>query len=130
MLSRQTPRNRAEIGWRCCCARKGPVEYRSADINALVEESLNLAYHGARADKPAFNVMLKRDPDAGTVQLYPQESPALCSTLISNGFYAGSASRWRKEAVEPVLIATTKILARPSKSGFAITGPESPHEAK
>jgi two-component system, NtrC family, sensor kinase len=42
-------------------SREGSGEHRSADINALVEESLNLAYHGARAEKPGFNVILKRD---------------------------------------------------------------------
>jgi hypothetical protein len=32
-------------------SREGSGEHRPADINALVEESLNLAYHGARAEK-------------------------------------------------------------------------------
>ena len=35
-------------------SREGSGEQRSADINALVEESLNLAYHGARAEKPGL----------------------------------------------------------------------------
>ena len=34
-------------------SREGSGEQRPADINALVDESLNLAYHGARAEKPA-----------------------------------------------------------------------------
>jgi two-component system NtrC family sensor kinase len=42
-------------------SREGSGEHRSADINALVEESLNLAYHGARAEKFDFNVTLNRD---------------------------------------------------------------------
>ena len=32
-------------------SRQGSGEHRPADINALVDESLNLAYHGARAEK-------------------------------------------------------------------------------
>src|SRR5262249_24102838 len=33
-------------------SREGSGDHRPADVNALVEESLNLAYHGARAEKP------------------------------------------------------------------------------
>ena len=56
-------------------SREGSGDHRPADINALVDESLNLAYHGARAEKPDFNVTLQRDfdPDAGMVELFPQE---------------------------------------------------------
>ena len=36
-------------------SREGSGERRPADINAIVEESLNLAYHGARAEKTDFN---------------------------------------------------------------------------
>ena len=44
-------------------SREGSGEHRPADINAIVEESLNLAYHGARAEKSGFNITLKRDLD-------------------------------------------------------------------
>ena len=55
-----------------------------------MEESLNLAYHGARAEKQGFNVTLLRDfdPQAGEVDLYPQEMTRVLLNLISNGFYA------------------------------------------
>ena len=46
-------------------SREGSGEHRPADINAIVEESLNLAYHGARAEKSGFNITLKRDFDSG-----------------------------------------------------------------
>ena len=48
-------------------SREGSGEHRAADINAIVEESLNLAYHGARAERPGFNVTLKRDLDQSGV---------------------------------------------------------------
>ncbi|HLG85524.1 MAG TPA: GAF domain-containing protein, partial [Bradyrhizobium sp.] len=71
-------------------SREGSGEHRPTDINALVEESLNLAYHGARAEKPQFNVTLERelDPDAGTIEVFPQEITRVLLNLISNGFYA------------------------------------------
>jgi two-component system, NtrC family, sensor kinase len=92
-------------------SREGTGEHRPTDINALVEESLNLAYHGARAEKPGFNVMLKRalDADAGVVELYPQEITRALLNLISNGFYAVIQRKSVEgETFEPILIATTK----------------------
>ena len=41
-------------------SREGSGEHRPVDINAVVEESLNLAYHGARAEKQGFNITLER----------------------------------------------------------------------
>jgi two-component system, NtrC family, sensor kinase len=94
-------------------SREGSGERRSADINRLVEESLNLAYHGARAEKPGFNITLKHDldPNAGALDLYPQEMTRALLNLISNGFYA--ATRRKAENVdgaEPVLSAATRNL--------------------
>src|SRR5262249_26204331 len=50
-------------------SREGSGEHRMVDANALVEESLNLAYHGARAEKPGFKINMERslDPAAGQV---------------------------------------------------------------
>jgi GAF domain-containing protein len=71
-------------------SREGSGEHRPTDINALVDESLNLAYHGARAEKPQFNVTLRRDfdPEAGMIEAFPQEITRVLLNLISNGFYA------------------------------------------
>lgn len=94
-------------------SREGSGEHRPSDVNAVVEESLNLAYHGARAERPAFNVTLERDFDraAGLADMYPQEIARVLLNLISNGFYAAAK---RKEstgdAFEPTLSATTKNL--------------------
>ncbi len=95
-------------------SRQGSGEHRPVDINALVEESLNLAYHGARAEKQGFNITLERsfDPAAGEVDLFPQEITRVLLNLISNGFYA--ATKRKAEAnggdCEPTLAATTKNL--------------------
>ncbi|HXN67532.1 MAG TPA: GAF domain-containing protein [Bradyrhizobium sp.] len=95
-------------------SREGSGEYRSTDINSLVDESLNLAYHGARAEKSGFNITLERDldPDAGAVELYPQELTRALLNLISNGFYAATKrkSEAADETFEPVLSAATKNL--------------------
>jgi signal transduction histidine kinase len=79
-----------------------------------VEESLNLAYHGARAEKQGFNIALERsfDAAAGEVDLYPQEVTRVLLNIIANGFYAAHK---RKSQVggadfEPMLVASTKSL--------------------
>ncbi|MGA7786994.1 MAG: ATP-binding protein, partial [Xanthobacteraceae bacterium] len=95
-------------------SREGSGERRPVDINALVEESLNLAYHGARAEKQSFNINLERsfDPAAGEVDLFPQEITRVLLNLIANGFYA--AGKRRAQATngdyEPTLAAATKNL--------------------
>jgi signal transduction histidine kinase len=94
-------------------SRHGSGEHRRVDINALVEESLNLAYHGARAEKPGFNITLERafDPAAGEAVLFPQEITRVLLNLISNGFYA--ATKRKAEAnggYEPTVVAATKNL--------------------
>jgi len=94
-------------------SREGSGERRPADINAIVEESLNLAYHGARAERPGFNIAFKRDfdPNAGMVELYPQEITRVFLNLISNGFYAAAKRKDAGEVgFEPTLSASTKSL--------------------
>src|SRR5438045_9699115 len=94
-------------------SREGSGEHRPADINAIVEESLNLAYHGARAEKSGFNITLKRnlDPHAGMIDLYPQEISRVYLNLLSSGLYAAAK---RKESgqdrLEPRQSRTTKRL--------------------
>ena len=95
-------------------SRQGSGEHRPVDINALVDESLNLAYHGARAEKQGFNITLERSFDlaAGAVDLFPQEITRVLLNLISNGFYATTKRKAQESGnnYEPTLTATTKNL--------------------
>jgi GAF domain-containing protein len=94
-------------------SREGSGEHRVVDINALVEESLNLAYHGKRAETQGFNVTLERslDPAAGEADVFPQDITRVLLNLISNGFYAASKRKAQAgDGFEPVLAAATKSL--------------------
>jgi GAF domain-containing protein len=95
-------------------SREGSGEHRPMDINAVVEESLNLAYHGARAEKQDFNITLERsfDPAAGEVDLFSQEITRVLLNLISNGFHAASKRKAQSGdgTYEPTLAAATKNL--------------------
>jgi PAS domain S-box-containing protein len=95
-------------------SRGGPGERREADINALVEESLNLAYHGARAQDQTFNITLDRDYDdgIGTLEVIPQDLSRVFLNLFNNGFYA---TRMRRQQVkdpgyQPILRVSTRDL--------------------
>jgi signal transduction histidine kinase len=95
-------------------SREESGEHRPVDVNALVEESLNLAYHGARAEKQGFKINMERsfDPAAGQVDVYPQEITRALLNLISNGFYAATKRKEqdKSEGYEPTLTAATENL--------------------
>jgi len=115
-------------------SRQGSGEHRPVEINALVEESLNLAYHGARAEKQGFNITLERsfDPSAGEADLFPQEITRVLLNLISNGFYA--ATKRKAEAngggYEPTLTAATKNLGDRVEISICDNGTGIPPEVK
>ena len=114
-------------------SREGSGEHRPADINALVDESLNLAYHGARAETAGFSIAFQRDldPTVGMADVYPQEITRVLLNLISNGFYA--ATKRKAEAgdgFEPMLSATTKNLGDKVEIRIRDNGTGIPEEAK
>ena len=94
-------------------SRSGSGDHRPVEINGIIDESLNLAYHGARAENSGFNITLERDfdPAVGVADIYPQEITRVFLNLIANGFYA--ATRRAAEAgngFEPTLKAATRSL--------------------
>ncbi len=115
-------------------SREGSGDHRPADINALVDESLNLAYHGARAERPDFNVTLQRDfdPAAGTIEVFPQEITRVFLNLVSNGFYAVTKRRRENGGAdfEPTLRATTKNLGDTVEIRIRDNGTGIPPEVK
>jgi signal transduction histidine kinase len=115
-------------------SREGSGEHRPVDANALVEEAVNLAYHGARAEKPGFKINMERsfDPAAGEVDVFPQEITRALLNLISNGFYAGSKRKEqdKSEGYQPTLTATTKNLGNSVEIRIRDNGTGIPPEVK
>jgi len=95
-------------------SREGSGEHRPVDINSLVEEGLNLAYHGARAEKQGFDIKLEKslDPTVGAADIFPQDITRVLLNVISNGFYAAirRAAETNGGNYEPTLTAVTRNL--------------------
>jgi GAF domain-containing protein len=93
-------------------SRGGSGDWQQSDINALVEEALNLAYHGARAQDKEFNVTLERDFEkAGKpIEVVPQDVTRVFLNLFGNGFYA--ANKRRLGAKEAGFRPTIKVSTR------------------
>jgi len=105
-------------------------ERRVVDLNGLIDEALNLAYHGTRAQDASFNITLEREFDRGLapIDLAPQEMTRVFLNLFGNGFYA-AAKRQRDGAgpdFRPTLRVTThdlgemvEVRVRDNGSGIA-----------
>ena len=115
-------------------SRSGPGEQRPTDINAILEESLNLAYHGARAEKPGFNITMMRDLDAeaGMLDVFPQEISRAFLNLISNGFYAAAQRKAETgdPGFAPTLSVSTKSLGDSVEIRIRDNGTGIPAEAR
>jgi GAF domain-containing protein len=93
-------------------SRGGSGERQAVDINSLVDESLNLAYHGARAQDQNFNITLERDLDhsIAPIELVPQDVTRVFLNLFGNGFYA--ANKRRRETANAEFRPAVKVTTR------------------
>jgi two-component system NtrC family sensor kinase len=93
-------------------SRGSSSERRSVDLNDLIEEALNLAYHGGRAQDAGFNITLERDfaEAMAPIELVPQDITRVCLNLFSNGFYA--ATKRQREGGDPEFKPTLKVSTR------------------
>jgi PAS domain S-box-containing protein len=87
-------------------------ERRSVDLNGLIEEALNLAYHGGRAQDASFNITLERDfaEAIAPIELVPQDITRVCLNLFGNGFYA--ATKRQKQESDPAFKPTLEVSTR------------------
>jgi signal transduction histidine kinase len=94
-------------------SRGSSGDWQSIDLNAIVEEALNLAYHGARAQDQSFNTTMERDLDRTLmpIEVVPQDVTRVFLNLIGNGFYAVSKRKCELgDSFRPVLKVTTHAL--------------------
>ncbi|MFO1087723.1 MAG: GAF domain-containing protein [Reyranellaceae bacterium] len=95
-------------------SRGGTGDWTPSNVDALVEEALNLAYHGARAQDNEFNVTLERDLEAKArpIEVVPQDVTRVFLNLFGNGFYAVAKRRKAegRAGYRPTLRVSTRDL--------------------
>jgi signal transduction histidine kinase len=95
-------------------SRGGTGDWQTSNINSLVEEALNLAYHGARAQDQRFNVALERDfgEKLKPIDVVPQDVTRVFLNLIGNGFYAirKRQAESGRDGYQPMLRVSTRDL--------------------
>ena len=98
-------------------SRGGSGDWQEVDLNALVDEALNLAYHGARAEDQSFNITMERDLDRALapIEVVPQDVTRVFLNLIGNRFYA--ANKRSREAGDGFRPGAQGGDARPPQCG-------------
>jgi signal transduction histidine kinase/HAMP domain-containing protein len=94
-------------------SRGGTGDRQRVDLNALVDDALTLAYHGARARDQSFNITMERDfaPGLAPIEIVPQDITRVLLNLIGNGFYAANKRKTQSgDDFKPVLTVATREL--------------------
>lgn len=92
-------------------SRSSSGQKEPADLNALCDEYLRLAYHGLRAKDKSFNATFRADldPALGPVSVLPQDLGRVILNLINNAFYAVNERKKKEpDGYEPEVRVTTK----------------------
>lgn len=115
-------------------SRGGSGKMEPTDLNAMIQEFSNLAFHGMRASKNPINVgiELKLDESIGKIPLYTDDFSRVILNLCNNAF---DAMREKIELEEnstkkytPELIIVTKSLKDGVELIFNDNGPGIPEE--
>jgi GAF domain-containing protein/nitrogen-specific signal transduction histidine kinase len=93
-------------------SRGSSAERRMVGLNAVIDEALNLAYHGARAQDQSFNITLERDfgQDIAPIEVNPQDMTRVFLNIFSNGFYA--VTRRARNDGDAGFLPTLKVTTR------------------
>ncbi len=93
-------------------SRGSSGERREVDLNGLIDEALNLAYHGARAQDQNFTITLERDLADGIapIEVSPQDMTRVLLNIFSNGFYA--ATRRGRSGGDAGFVPTLTVTTR------------------
>lgn len=94
-------------------ARQQEVGKELTDINQLLEEYMNLAYHGIRSQDNSFNLSIKKnlDPNVGKIMASPQSMGQVFLNIINNGCYAihDKKNKNKENGYVPTMELTTQI---------------------
>ena len=94
-------------------SRGVPGERQATDLNKLLDEYVDLAYHGMRAKDTRFNITIERsyDPAVGVVHVVAQDMSRVFLNLINNACYATDEKKKSSgEEFSPIVRVSTKNL--------------------
>ncbi len=89
-------------------------ERQKSDINKLVAEAANLAYHGMRAQDSAFNCAFETDydPQAGELEVVPQQLSRVFLNIVNNACYVVYQRKKKSgDEYQPTVKLATRRLA-------------------
>jgi len=89
-------------------------ERQTTDINSMLEEDINLAYHGQRAQDNTFNITIETDlePTIGKVDVVPQDISRVFLNVIANACYEAHRKKMASKGdFEPTLTVRSRSLA-------------------
>ncbi|MEG4023985.1 ATP-binding protein [Microcoleus sp. S13C4] len=101
-------------------------QWEATDINSLLTEYINLAYHGMRAKEPAFNITIETDydNDIGEIDVVPQDIGRVFLNIISNACYAAYKKKQEMGAeFSPLLDVRTRNLGATIEIRIRDNGP-------
>ncbi|MCL4278894.1 MAG: HAMP domain-containing histidine kinase, partial [Ignavibacteriaceae bacterium] len=94
-------------------SRGNSGEKALVDVNELVDQDINLAYHGLRAQDKDFNITIEKDYDRSIekINFVPQDISRVILNLVNNACYAANQKK-RKSGNDfsPILKVSTKNL--------------------
>ena len=98
-------------------SRKGNGELELTNINQLVEEFRNLAYHGQRAKDGTFyaRIITEYSTDIQQIRVIPQDLGRVILNLLNNAFYAT-----KKQGILPIVDYHPTVWLRTEKVGDSI----------
>ena len=115
-------------------SRSAPGDWRETDVNTLLKQYVDLAYHAMRAHGQGFNATLSEDldPAIGMVEVVPQEISRAFLNIITNAFHALDEKRLTSSDpdYEPELRVTTRRMEEQAEICIRDNGPGIPEEMR
>jgi signal transduction histidine kinase len=95
-------------------ARGSSGQREPADINHLLDEAVNLVYHGMRAQDASFNITIEKDYDEtiGKLEVVPQDLSRVFLNMVNNACYAAFQKQKASsdDGFSPTIAVATKNL--------------------
>ncbi|MCY4181615.1 MAG: ATP-binding protein [Gammaproteobacteria bacterium] len=113
-------------------SRGGEGEWRETDLNALLKQYVELAYHSMRALNTGFNMNLETDFDGeiGMIEVVPQDVSRVFLNLATNACQALDDKRKQSEGFEPLISISSHKLEDEAEFTLRDNGPGIPPEIR